>query len=159
VILNKINPFLMLLLLSFISCKAYAFEDEEARVFAGFVKSVAQTTQGGNHGSLCTFGGDEISKIINSDHSVINLNDQSDKFSSCKVIYVAQDKNKAIKFDAVKFNAKKILTIATFDGFIENGGMLKVEMGRRNLEVTLNTKLIKESGIKLNSLVMDFVIN
>ena len=158
-ILNIKNPLLIFISLLFLSCEVFAFEDEEAAAFASFIKGVAQTTQGGNSGSLCVFGGDEISKIVNSDRAVINLNDNPDKFSSCKVIYVAQDKSKTIKLDIVKFNSKKILTIATFDGFIESGGMLKVEMGRRNLEVTLNTKLVKESGIKLNSLVMDFVIN
>jgi hypothetical protein len=56
-------------------------------------------------------------------------------------------------------NKKKILTIAIFDGFTEIGGMLQVQMGRRNFELTLNSKAVKESGIRLNALSTSLVIN
>jgi hypothetical protein len=40
-------------------------------------------------------------------------------------------KQKGLGSDVIKFNKNKILTIATFDGFIEMGGMIQIEMGRR----------------------------
>ena len=39
------------------------------------------------------------------------------------------------------------------------GGMILVQMGRRNFELSINSKEIKEAGIKLAPLVLELVIN
>ncbi len=140
---------------------AGAGDEDEASAYVSFIETIVQTTQGLNtHGVLCVLGSDEISKIIAASvKSVINLNSDPSKYTSCKAIYIAKDKNKNVRTYIEQFNSKKILTIATFDGFTEGGGLLQIETGRRNFELTLNTEVAKKTGIKLNALALSLVIN
>ena len=141
-------------------CFARSFDDDEAFEFANFIYSIIETAQGMNGGMVCSFGDDEISKILSSQtKNFIHLAGNSAKFSSCKAVYVANGEERSFRSEVGKFNRKKILTIATFEGFVEMGGMLQVQIGRRNFELILNSKGVKEAGIKLSALATSLVIN
>lgn len=143
----------------FASSKAFALDGEEAAAFASFIQGLVETTQTVKHGATCAIGKDEISKILIQNKSVTDLDLDSSKFGSCRVIYVAMNKQKGFGSDLLKFSRAKIFTIAIFDGFTESGGMVQVEMGRRNFELTLNSMAVKEASVRLNALAMSLVIN
>ena len=148
------------LLLSVTSNAIAGFVDnDEALAFASFIQELVHKTQTVKPGVICSIGNDEISRIISQEKNFINLDTDGSKVASCKAIYIAMGREKNIKSDLLKFSNNRILTIAVFDGFIENGGMLQVQMGRRNFELILNAKTLKESGIKLSPLVTDLIIN
>ena len=135
-------------------------DDETAVAFAIFIQDLVRTTQTPKHGPICGIGSDEVSKVIATQNKTfIDLDLEPKKYEQCKAVYIAQGREKSLRFEIEKLNKKKILTIAIFDGFTEIGGMLQVQMGRRSFELTLNSKVVKESGIRLNALSTSLVIN
>lgn len=139
---------------------ADSIEDEMATAYAGFIRDLVGTTQISKNGTICVFGSDEISKmLLHQSSKYINLDLSPDKYTSCKAIYIAQGMEKGLRSEVDKFNQDKIMTIAIFEGFIESGGMVQVQLGRRNFELLLNSKDIKSSGIRLSALALSLVIN
>lgn len=151
---------LLFLLLATSNVAARSLDSDEVFSFGGFINDLVGTAQILKHGSFCVFGSDEISKVLfNLDKNIIDLNRDLTKYETCKAIYIAQGTEKIARNELVKFNKSKILTIAVFDGFTEIGGVVRVEMGRRNFELTVNSKAMKEAGIKLNSLATSLIVN
>jgi len=135
-------------------------EEEEALAFTNFIQTIIHTMQHPRSNVTCIYGNDEISKImVAQDKRMINLNKDHANYTNCRAIYIAKGREKGLGSEIEKFNNAKILTIAIFEGFTDMGGTLQVQVGRRNFEVILNSKIVKNSGIKLSPLVMDFVIN
>lgn len=160
--MNFKNLKLLFLTISFFitsTANAGPIDNDEATAFAVFLQDLVRTTQSSKPGSFCLVGSDEISAIIDQEKNIIDLDANPGKYNSCKAIYIAMNKQKGLAAEITKFNKHKILTLAIFDGFVESGGMVQVQIGRRNFELTLNSKAIKEAGIKLNSLAMSLVIN
>jgi hypothetical protein len=141
-------------------CFSATVEEEIASGFSSFILDLVSTTQTGKHGKICGLGSDEISKTIASqDKNFINLDLEPKKFEQCKAVYVAQGRAKGLSLEIEKFNRSRILTIAVFDDFTGLGGMLQVQIGRRNFELVVNSKTLKDSGIRLNALTADLVVN
>jgi len=157
--LKLVTFFTALFFITF-DCFSDVIEDETAVAFAGFIQELVHTTQTPKRGPICGIGSDEVSKVIaTQDKTFIDLDLEPKKYEQCKAVYIAQGREKSLRVEIEKLNKKKVLTIAIFDGFTEIGGMLQVQMGRRNFELTLNSKAIKESGIRLNALSTSLVIN
>lgn len=149
-------------LLLFTSSNGFArnFDGDEVLAFAGFINDLVNTSQTSKHGAFCVLGNDEIGKVLfDLDKNIVDLENKSKKFESCRAIYIAQSREKNLRDELTKFNKNKILTIAVFEDFTEIGGVVRVDMGRRNFELTVNSKVMKEANIKLNSLAMTFIIN
>lgn len=161
--LKNLNPLIIIFVVLFFlfpNCFASSVDSEDAVAFASFIRDLANTTQVKHSGVFCSIGDDEILKVMAiQDKALINLDHDPAKLSSCKFVYVSQNKRKSFKSEIDKFTKSKILTIAVFDGFTESGGMIQVQMGRRNFELVVNMKEVKEAGIRLNSLVSDLIIN
>jgi hypothetical protein len=49
--------------------------------------------------------------------------------------------------------------VSTFNSFVDNGGMMFVDVGRRDFELTINSQTFKASGVKLDSSIMALIIN
>jgi hypothetical protein len=157
--LRQITFFLALVFMP-IECIANTVGIEEAAAFSGFIQDLVQTTNTHKNGAFCHVGRDVISNAISvQNKSFVNLDSDPSKYTSCKAVYIAQGREKGLRSELDKFNKNNILTIAIFDGFVESGGMIQVQMGRRNFELVVNTKKIKESGVRLNSLVADLIVN
>ena len=149
----------------FVTSKAKA-NIAQNRAFAGFINTVYLNVDAVNNGNhLCIFGVDEISLQL---RSVVkrewlkNIGEEVDPnsdYNECRVIYIAKNKEKNAKHSVQFFNDKGALTIATFSGFIADGGMMNIEIGRRNFELRVNELMIKRSGIKLDSSVISLIIN
>jgi hypothetical protein len=159
---RKLKTIIISLALFFIVFDSFAgiTEQDEAETFASFIQGLINSAQTGKNGAICLLGKDRISKVIASrERGFIDLDSDSKKYLSCKAIYIAQEREKGLRPDLVKFNKNKIMTIATFDGFTEMGGMIQVQMGRRNFELIVNSRETKEAGVKLNALSTSLIIN
>ncbi len=142
--------------------KVFAF-DETAKAFADFIEALYISTQTANkEPSICIFGSDDIStylstkeksKIIPEDASI------SKSANGCRVVYIAKSKEKLVKSFIGAFNQSKTVTIANFDSFVNNGGMIFVDLGRRDFELTVNFKTFKASGARLDSAIAALIIN
>lgn len=158
------NYLKLLLTLIFFLCSsngfARSFEGDEVFAFAGFINDLVKTAQISKGGSFCVLGNDEIGKVlIDLDKNIVDLETNPKKHESCRAIYIAQSKEKTLRNELLRFQKTKILTIGVFEDFTELGGVVRVDMGRRNFELTVNSKAMKEAGIKLNSLAMSLIIN
>lgn len=159
--LEKLKHLLIFFLLSFFAVSnSWAEDKDEAEMFATFIYGVTTSIQSGNPGEICVFGYDEIAAAISvKSKNNINLDRNPEKYTSCHAVYVAKDKSKVLRNYVEKFNHKKIITVGVLENFNENGGMIFIQIGRRNFEITVNAKQIKEAGIKLPPTVLEFVIN
>ena len=159
----KILKLIAVAFLSLLVISGNAFADitdkEEAAAFAGFIQDLVHTTQTVKLGVICYIGSDEISRIIAQEKNSFDLARDGSKFNSCKAIYVATGIIKGVASEIDKYNKNKIMTIAIFDGFTEGGGMIQVQMGRRSFELILNSKAVKDSGVRLSALSLSLVIN
>lgn len=141
---------------------AVVVDSEEAGDYANFIMSMINTSQTIKGGATCVIGSDEIAKlIIAQDKNSVDLGLGGDqkKYDQCKAVYLSQGTEKTSRSEMDKFVKRKITTIAVFDGFIETGGMIQVQMGRRNFEIMLNSKEVKVAGVRLNALLLSLVIN
>lgn len=169
------NTLRRFLLVSLVTCCAvfgyskasvHATEADKARAFAGFIKHIylnTKTTKNGNN--FCIFGSDEVSVQISSIIPRGSINDVGDEidiernYNECRVIYISKNKEKDAKYSTKFFNNKGALTIATFAGFTVDGGMMSVEVGRRNFELTVNELAMKEFGVKIDSSIVSLIVN
>lgn len=134
---------------------------EEALAFASFIKDLIHGTQTSKSGtSICYVGSDEISRIIaEGDKGSIDVTRDLQKIPSCKAVYVSNGLQKGVSVELAKLNKYHVMTIAIFDEFTMNGGMVQVQLGRRNFELVINQKAMRESGIRLSGLHLGLVIN
>ncbi len=158
-IIKPIVAMLLTFFVVFAEARADITDKEEAVAFAGFIQDLVHTTQTSKVGPTCYLGSDEISRIISQEKGSIDLSRDGSKFASCKAIYVSTGEIKGIAAEIDKFSKHKIMTIAIFDGFTERGGMVQVQMGRRSFELILNSKAVKDSGVRLSALALSLVIN
>lgn len=147
------------------SGKAYASDINQVRAFSGFInyiyKNIDTTNNGGN---FCIFGSDDISlhigAIVKKENMIVigeEINLKID-YSKCRIIYIAKNKVKDAKYYAQFFSDKGALTLGIFDGFVADGGMMSVGIGRRNFELTVNGSLVKKSGVKIGSSIASLIV-
>jgi hypothetical protein len=141
-------------------CFSEVLEEDSAVAYASFIKDLFGSTQTKKEGMFCGFGSDEVFSVIaENNENFIDLNRDPTKYESCKAIYVARGKEKGLRVEIEKFNKNKIMTIGTFDDFTEIGGMIQVQIGRRNFELILNLNELKAAGVRLNALANSLVVN
>lgn len=142
------------------NASSITLSSDEANAFASFITSLVGTTNGvDDSGKVCLFGNDEITQALAKNVSDLKNISELSKTNNCKVLYIAKDKEKGIRAEIIKIKKKNLMTIAIFDEFIESGGMILVQMGRRNFELTLNPEIMKNSGLRLSPLAINLVIN
>ncbi len=151
--------------LLFYSKQLKANEGDFNAAFANFIKLVyvnVETVEKSNR--FCIFGSDDISLQIIPliDKNVLEiLNENIDpkrSYKKCRVVYVAKSKQKVVKSAIVPLNKSGALTIATFNSFVNDGGMFSVDVGRRNFELTVNSLTFKESGVKIDSSIIGLIV-
>jgi hypothetical protein len=157
---HKYKIILALFLSVFVSYQSKAMDDAEVQAYATFIRDLINSASMTRTGQICTFGSDEISNIILiQSNKSINLDRNQGDITKCKAIYIARGSEKILKLEISKFNKNKIMTVAVFEGFLESGGMVQVQIGRRDFEVMLNYKEVKAAGIRLSALILSLVIN
>ena len=154
-----------LLLIRFAMLEALAYDPEVSQAFASFIETMYLGVQTVNKSSsICIYGSDDISLRIQSQgRDVIFLDtdiaSKKNYYGSCRIIYVAKDNEKFVKSFIGTFNRSGALTVAVFDSFVNDGGMVFVDLGRRDFELTVNSQAFKKSGAKLDSSISALIIN
>jgi len=145
---------------------SFAYYDPElAKAFASFIETMTVSVHSANKGAaICIYGSDDITvRLQSGSKNVITLEHEvtskKNRYQDCKIIYVAKDNEKFAKSFIATFNKSGALTIAAFDSFVNDGGMVFIDLGRRDFELTINVGTFKASGIKLDSAIAALIIN
>lgn len=141
-----------------------AAESEVNAALAQFIKLIYVNTETVNKGDrVCLYGSDSISLQVVSEESVIILDENGkgdkQKYKKCRIIYVARNKEKLVKSFVESLNKSGALTMAAFSNFVNDGGMMFIDIGRRDFELTVNASTFKASGVKLDSSITGLIIN
>lgn len=152
-----------LMLLLFLRVDVFAGDSiEYSSAYANFIIGLIKNTEIAKKGTVCALGSDAISKsILNQDKKYIDLGNRfnTSDLDKCKVVYISESMQKGLRSEMDKLNSKNIFSIAIFDGFTESGGMVQVQLGRRNFELIVNPKTIKKAKVKFSALAASLVIN
>lgn len=149
----------------FVAFKARAYDPELSQAFASFISIMYMGVQTVNKGSsICVYGNDDISLRLQSQEKTIvtldsNIVSKKNRYSDCRIIYVAKDSEKFVKSFIETFNRSGALTVAAFGSFTNDGGMVFVDLGRRDFELIVNSQAFKGSGAKLDSSITALIIN
>ncbi len=154
------------LLAHLVAFKAIAAHDPEvSQAFASFIETMHASVQTVNKSSsICIYGSDDISLRMQSQNKlvvILDVNTASKKnyYGECRIIYVAKDSEKFVKSFIETLNRSGALTVAAFDSFVNDGGMVFIDLGRRDFELTVNSQAFKKSGVKLDSAITALIIN
>lgn len=162
---NVVISILLLTLLMFdiASLKKASARDDIDVTLAEFIYNMPALTMSNNH-TLCVYGYDYLTVILDERHGdLFYIKDKKQLAqitkADCNVLYVAKDKERFM-IDISKIgNDNQIITVGVFDNFVEEGGIILTQMGRRNLEATVNHKKIKAFGVKFNPMLSNLIIN
>ena len=77
----------------------------------------------------------------------------------CSIVYVACNKMKTFKFLNNNFIDNNILTLSSCDSFVDNGGDIQIQVGRKSLELEINEYNFKLKQIKLNPSLIAIINN
>ena len=159
--MNKLVLITILLFFALNPAKVIAADDVFYKAVAGFVRGFPDMVRDAP-GKLCVYGYDQVAVEIEEKYQDTVLLKNEASFNAgfskerCKVLYVSK---KAPPQVIATANAAKIVSIGVDDYFIENSGMVFVEMGRRNFELTVNHKNLRGFGVKLDPLAAGLIVN
>lgn len=162
-IVRKLTTLLFILLSSFTPGIAFGaiVSSDEAAAYANVIQNlVANSVFKNKNGAFCIYGSDSVAKSLLRGNGATQISDISlGSSSKCRVIYISIENLTNIKLHLNELAANKILTIGTYDDFVENGGMIQVEMGRRDFELLVDIKALNTSQIKLDTLSSNLIVN
>lgn len=108
-------------------------------------------------GNICVYGYDQTSLLLQEQHKA-KITLLSKNLNNCKILYVS--KNIDRYDEIINFaDRHKIVTIGFDDNFLDNGGILLMQIGRRNFELLLNKNKSKLYEVKFDPTVSSLLIN
>lgn len=159
--MKKVILISTLLFFAFHASEILADRIDRNSEIASFIYSLPKMIDDGN-GKFCVYGYDQIAVELKEQHKNLTFFKNDDNISSqiitsngCKILYISKNKYSAIK----PANEAKVLSIGTDENFVDKGGTIAVEMGRRSFELNINHKTIKELKIKLDPLLEGLIVN
>ena len=78
--------------------------------------------------------------------------------NGCYLINIQFD-SETFKFLNNSFIDNNILTLSSCDSFVDNGGDIQIQIGRKNLELEINEQNFKLKQIKLNPSLITIINN
>ena len=158
---------LLVLFLSLLPTARQAFADDaDDKVLANFVYAVphlARVESNSGNNKICFYGYDQLTvSLTDQHHDAINITSvESGRLlgAGCGVLYVARDKDRLMKEISKVTDQIKIITVGLSDDFVDNGGVLSLQMGRRSVEVTTNRAKVKAFGIKFDPMMVNLVVS
>lgn len=164
--MKKIAPIVALLLLFCLvvaaPLKQVLAEETNYKIMAGFIYAVPGLVLGDNaKKKVCYYGYDQLTLDLDDRYDdVISIKDLHKLVSSgCKVLYVAKDKDRKLKDISKITDPARIITIGLADDFVDNGGIMVLQMGRRSVEIIANHPKIKSMGLKFDPMVSGLIVN
>ncbi len=117
---------------------------------------------------LCTIGHDELTHHLEDlngrkirSKTLTTKNIAPTDLYKCHLLYIAQSEKKNYKSFLQKIQNSPILTVAHFDNFSHNGGMIELKKVSGQTKLTINIGSTKKSGLEISSrlLILANVIN
>ncbi len=161
----------LILILFFVFSLSLKPQDVLAANNASFYKSIASFVHNfpkmikNRDGVLCVYGYDQVSVIIEEKYSnnTVFFKDDKDlnnlKNKNCKLLYISKNHDKALSQIMEAVNRFKVVSIGLDDHFIENGGTILVQIGRRNFELIMNYRKVKEYEIRFDPVVSNLLVD
>ncbi len=165
-------------LFSIINCLAMQNEEELEYLkykLTSYIYNTTKTAKFGDSylksGFFCYLGSDNLTELMKTndidqillDYTKIRDFESEIKdfnmLKTCSVVHVANNKMKTFKFWNNKFIENDILTISHSASFVDNGGDIEIQIGRRNLELEINEQNFKKKQIRLNPSLIKLVNN
>ncbi len=135
-------------------------EADEAAAYANLIHNLVSKSSISRKGALCVFGNDSVAKSLRrSSENVAVSHNLEESRRKCRAIYVSAENATNLKVYLDGMAKEKILTISTFEQFVDNGGMIQVGMGRRDFELIVDVKSLHAAQIKLDTLSANLIIN
>ncbi len=139
---------------------AASIESDEAAAYANFIQNLVTKSTVTKKGAFCIFGHDAVARsLAGGAGNVVIRDDGADAYRKCRAVYISVESIANLKSRLGEMMKDKILTISTFEEFVENGGMIQVGMGRRDFELTVDVKLLYAAQIKLDTLSTNLIVN
>jgi hypothetical protein len=152
----------LFLLASMVFAKRLLAEDLNYNMLAGFIRAVPNLIIDNNsQGKACFYGYDQLTVVIDEKYDdVVEIKELSrSKVRNCEVLYVAKDKDRNLKDISKITDPLSIITVGLSDGFVDDGGVILLQVGRRSIELTTNHKKIKAFGVKFDPMLSGLIIN
>lgn len=161
---NKQQSFICLLCFIFFAMQNnVAFAENKYNIATvKVIEEIAEASKNGRGKVICVYGSDRVAELLISNNSnVISFSNKTDfdKVENCKLIYFGLDRTRTIRTDLDKFQRQQIVTISTIEDFIDIGGIVELQSGRKKLEVIINSHLLAKKNIQLNKLFFEYVDN
>ncbi len=140
---------------------AYNVSLDEATAYANFIQNLTRNSISKNKAeSVCVYGNDQVARsLLKNPNSFVLSTNKIEEARRCKSVYIVFDNVSGIKNYLNLLTANKILTISIFEEFVENGGMIQVQMGRRDFELIVDVKALNSAQIKLDTLSTNLIVN
>jgi len=134
---------------------------DEASAYAGFIQSLVNNSSVKKRdGMFCIYGNDQVARFLIKSANNFNLGSGAIAATQrCKAIYIASEGVVNLGAYLETLVSNKVLTISTSEDFAENGGMIQVQMGRRDFELIVDVKALNSAQIKLDTLSTNLIIN
>ncbi len=152
----------LIVLFATISIKAIAMDSEEVQSYSNFIVNVVDEIELERKGKFCILGSDDLAKdLMIKFPEALKISEETLEvdYKLCNLIYVSQGNERGLRINLERIGKNKIVTLGTFEGFVNMGGAVQIQLGRRNFEITTNPKLLKNSGAKLGILATNLIIN
>lgn len=133
------------------------------KAMASFIYNLQKLIKN-REGSLCIYGYDQVSIAIEEKFKSSSIFLKSSKElevldkNSCGLLYISKNNDKSLNQVFLIADKYKIVTVGLEDRFIDDGGIVLVQMGRRNFELVLNHKKIKEYAIQFDPIISNLLV-
>lgn len=117
---------------------------------------------------LCTIGDDELTHHLEEldgrnirSRNLITKDVTSEESKDCYLLYIAYSEIKNYRDIIYELGDSPVLTVASFDNFAINGGMIELQREDGQTRLNININSIRSSGLELSSrlLILANVIN
>lgn len=157
-----VSSLLLFLVVAVVPVRKVLAEDLNYKIMAGFVYAVPNLVNEDNtKKKVCYYGYDQLTLALDDKYQdVVEITDLHKLATSgCRVLYVAKDKDRKLGGISKVTDPARIITIGLADDFVDNGGVMLLQMGRRSVEVTTNHSKVKALGIKFDPMLSGLIVN
>ncbi len=140
------------------SLLAYSVSIDEAAAYANFIQNLINNSSFKKGGALCSYGNDAVVRSFAKSVKKIDSANLNETPSHCKAVYIASDNIPGLRNYLDSLSEKNIMTISTIDEFVESGGTIQVQMGRRDFELIVDVKALNAAQIKLDTLSTNLIV-
>jgi len=118
-----------------------------------------------DHFGVCVLGNESLTeklailkkrKIKSFPVEVYSINYSDEINSQCQVLFIDPSRKAFIEVILKQLESQAILTLSTFPGFAESGGMIEFNSKMDSIGFTINLDKIKYADLDINSALLNF---